>query len=165
MAQIVLHPFELAKGHLPDLCVVCGADHTTPVTTKLHIIVAENLVTNTLRVQDAWFPCCQLHQWHFYRQRILVVVGALCMAMFLPCLGLTALILGPFVRDLPFGWVVGIVALIAPFVVGFIIMYIAKHGNVQAGDITDQGWLIVNVSDGFVAAVEAERRRDDRRGI
>jgi hypothetical protein len=162
MAEVVLHRHELEKGGLPAVCVRCGAGRATPVMTKLHVIAAENPLYMTLRVQDAWLPLCPKHQWHFYRNRIHVIAGALCMAMFLPCLGLTALVLGPFVSDLKFGWVFGIVALVAPVVVGFIVMYIGKYGNVQAGDVTEEGWLVTNVSDRFIKAVQVARKAAER---
>jgi hypothetical protein len=159
MAEILLGRHELEEGALPGVCVVCGADQATPVKTKLHVIVAENPLIRTFRVQDGWLPCCSLHQWHFFRRQIHIFGGALCMAMFLPCLALTALVVGPFVRETPFGWVCAIVALVVPVLVGLGIMYLGRFGNVQAGDITDAGVLMTNVADRFVDAVTAARAR------
>jgi hypothetical protein len=79
------------------------------------------------------------------------------MAMFLPCLGLTALVLGPFLRQTSFGWVFAILALVIPVAVGLFIVYRGRFGNVQAGDITDAGVLLTNVADRFVDAVNAAR--------
>jgi len=159
VADILLGRQELEQGALPGVCVVCGAEQATPVKTKLHVIVAENPLITTLRVHDGWLPCCPRHQWHFYRRQIHIFAGALCMAMFLPCMGLTALVLGPFLRETSFGWVFAIVALVLPFVVGLVIMYKGRSGNVQARDITDEGVLMMNLSERFVDAVKAARTR------
>ena len=159
VADILLGRQELEQGALPGVCVVCGAEQATPVKTKLHVIVAENPLITTLRVHDGWLPCCPRHQWHFYRRQIHIFAGALCMAMFFPCMGLTALVLGPFLRETSFGWVFAIVALVLPFVVGLVIMYKGRSGNVQARDITDEGVLMMNLSERFVDAVKAARTR------
>jgi hypothetical protein len=157
VAEILLGRHELEQGELPAVCAVCGADQATAVKMKLHIQVAENPLFRTLRVQEAWLPCCPRHQWHFYRRQIHILIGALCIAMFLPCLGLTVLVLGPFLRQMPFGWVFAIVSLVVPALVGVGIMYRGRSGNTEAGDITDVGVLMTNVADRFVDAVKAAR--------
>ena len=159
MAEIHLGRHELEQGALPAVCAVCGADQATPVKTKLHVQVAENPLFRTLRVQDTWLPCCPRHQWHFYRRQIHIFLGALCMAMFLPCLGLTVLVLGPFLRKTSFGWVFAIVSLVVPVLVGWGIMYMGRFGNTEAGDITDAGVLMTNVADRFVDAVKGSPGR------
>src|SRR5262245_64828620 len=129
MAEILLGRHELEQGALPSVCAVCGADPATPVKTKLHVMVAENPLFRTLRVQDSWLPCCPRHQRHFYRRQIHIFAGALCMAMFLPCMGLTALVLGPFLRETSFGWVFAIAAIVVPVVRGCVMTVLWRVGN------------------------------------
>ena len=162
MAEIVLLPHELEKGGLPGVCARCGAGQATPVKTKLHVIVAENPFVVTFGTQDGWLPMCPRHQWHFFRLRGHMIAGALCMAMLLPCMLITASVLGPFVRHLSFGWVFAIVGLVAPVLVGFIVIRIGRIGDVQAGDITKEGVLVINVSDQFVDAVTTARKEAER---
>ena len=160
MPEIFLRPDELEQGGLPDVCVVCGAHHTTPTPVRMHIQIADNPLFRTLRYHDVRLPLCSGHKWHFYRHRIHILVGGLCMAMFLPCMALTTFAVGPFVRNLSFGWVFAIAGLVIPWIVGAIIMYVGKYGNVEAADITQEGILVVNVSERFVESVMGARHEE-----
>ena len=162
MAEILLHPYELEHGALPSVCAVCGAKEGIPVKTKLNVAVAEHALTTTLRVQDAWLPLCQRHQWHFQRRTFYVLGFVACFVATLPVMACYAFTIGQLLSDTPFAWICGAGLPLGMVAASFALAAIGRHGNVQAGDITDQGVLVINVSERFAEAVISARQAKSR---
>lgn len=165
MAEILLHPRELERGTLPSVCAVCGVKEGTPVKTKLHVAVAEHALTRTLRVQDAWLPLCQRHQWHFQRATFYLLGFVACFVGTLPVMACYAFTIGQLLRDTSFGWMIGLSLALGMIGASFILAAIGRRCNVQAiqaVEITAEGVLVINVSERFAEAVISARQAKSR---
>jgi hypothetical protein len=160
MADMLLFPYELEPGGLPDRCIVCGAESCTPVRHEFRVRFGESnyrvVKVQHLRMREGWVPLCQRHRRHFLSPWFALLGGCGTFAASFLLMGLVGF--WTATRS-----IIALGIIVAGVVGSVLVALFIRNRAVHEIDVTDQGVHMKNLSEMFVEAVKAarEKRRQD----